>query len=239
MIDKVESPPAELSVQLELSAQYSLSNGAEGEALCLAFDSFHGVNLAGAVFADGVLQEVAFKDCFLDGANFTSAMANGMKLDGSSLVGSIFVDTQLEGATFINSVLNRIDMRECRIEEADFTSAKLNDGTVSHCSGFSSKFVNADLTNANLSHSGFHGANFVGAIMNDADLTGAMFDDYTLFAPATPVKVVRADFILINRQRIERAEVYSALEKLRVSSMLRIKALNLGLSTALLSPDPE
>jgi uncharacterized protein YjbI with pentapeptide repeats len=218
-------PSETLLKSLDNSQLYRSSGGTAGKIAYLAYDSYDQLDLHSAVFVDATLQETALTNCILDGAAFPWAMANGMKLNGSSVIGATFVDTQLEGAEFVNCNLTNIDMRECTIEEANFTGANLTGATISDCTGYLSCFLNANLTNTNLSNTSFYGANFVGAVMRGTVLTGAMMDEQTMFLPTTPVELILAEFIWVGNERIDgQIAVHCALEKLRIDSLRRHNA---------------
>jgi uncharacterized protein YjbI with pentapeptide repeats len=223
MIRKYTTPPSDVATQLRESAEHSLWlnkknsgwQGGEGSTIYFGYAEYDSLDMRGAVLIDAVLQEAALINCMLDGATFSCAMANGMRLDGSSARGAVFVDTQLDQASFRNCDLTNADFRESVMTECDFTGAVLRNATLSHCTTFMSRFVAADLSGVNASFSGFKSVDFSGSILTGANMTGSSFSSQTRFLPATPIIEIIADYILLDGVRVEgQAAVHVALTEL-------------------------
>jgi uncharacterized protein YjbI with pentapeptide repeats len=181
-----------------------------------AYDSFDQVDLRAAVLVDATLQETALTNCMLDNATFQFAMANGLKLDGSSAKDAVFIDTQLEGASFVGCDLTGTVMRDCAIEEVDFSRASLRNAVMSSCNAYQACFVQADLTNLDLSYTSLRLADFREAKMIGTCLTGALLYSSTKLAPTTSLQEIIASYVFVDDVRIEGKDaVHAAMNKLR------------------------
>ena len=213
-------PPPELMKQLEQSRLFRSTAGKEGQPVYLAYEEHAHLDLAGEILVKGMLQDANLKGCRLDGANLAWAIANGLCLEGASLIGSDFhkgslVEANLKLAMGQRAVFRKADLTSAQVDGADFRQACFQ-GVV--C--ISASFHGTDLRGADFTHSLLKGADFSGALVAGADFSEAAFSATTRFHPADGIDQIIARRIHIDDRHFEGDEARAALHALGVTRNL-------------------
>jgi uncharacterized protein YjbI with pentapeptide repeats len=93
----------------------------------------------------------------------------------ADLTGAYFYDCWINGADFTETVLEGIDLNAAHATDVLFQRCRMARAMLSKATLWRAKFDGADLTAAGLVRADASDASFVGAILKDADLTAGTF----------------------------------------------------------------
>lgn len=85
-----------------------------------------GSRLLGSMLAEGTFEDMFFKDCPAERANFTWASFRSVRFEKCDLRGSIFIGADLKSAVFHQCNLTGADMREASLAGADFRTSTID-----------------------------------------------------------------------------------------------------------------
>jgi uncharacterized protein YjbI with pentapeptide repeats len=153
----------DLTPMLDAARHWYETSGREGAPVYLAYERHPGVDLSGAILAEGTMQEAELPGARLDRVNGIGALANGIDLHGASLV-----DADFSRADLVEADLRDVSAQGVRLRKARLTRARFGNADLRHA-----ELEGANLTGADLRGADLRGANLVGAILADADLRGA------------------------------------------------------------------
>ena len=134
-----------------------------------------GLDLSGVDLQRSNLQKTIFKDCVLDGGNFSRAIAEEADFTGASLKEALIVKGLFQKAKFVKADLSSADLSKSLLKGADLTEANLSGARLEKTLLEDAKLVKARATDARAEKGYFLQADLTGADFSRADLTKAVF----------------------------------------------------------------
>jgi uncharacterized protein YjbI with pentapeptide repeats len=134
-----------------------------------------GLDLSGVDLQRSNLQKTIFKDCILDGGNFSRAIGEEADFTGASLKEAIMVRGLFGKAKFVKADLSSVDLSKSLLKGADLTEANLTRACLEKTLLEEAKLVKARVREARAGKGYFLQADLSGADFTGADLTKAVF----------------------------------------------------------------
>jgi uncharacterized protein YjbI with pentapeptide repeats len=203
MTDRFEVPPADVAEQLAKSQLYSESSMKEGSTAYFAFESYEGLDLSGAVLASAQAHSARFVRCRFDGATLYHADANGICLDGCSLIQVDFRKAQMESAQIRGARGDRSLFFKTDLSEASFESSHFAEASFERAFCLKTNFRGCQLEQANFSGSLIKKADFSNASLSGANFTDAHLSKETRFHECRGLDQIIAPRIVLDDKAYE------------------------------------
>ena len=204
---KFRTTSSELMRELQQSKIWLETGGAKGANACLAFEQHRGVDIAGAVLVEALLQETDFEGSRLDGATLISAEASGLCMANGSLRMANFTKARLIEADFNNADCRGAIVRRANLTRTNFAHSLLRDADFNNATCIATDLRWAELEGANFRSANLLDADLSGANLRGADLNLANVSHNTKLCRTKHLKDLAADSIFLDGQLIEGEEV--------------------------------
>ena len=139
-----------------------------------------GLDLAGVDLQRSNLKKTIFKDCILDGANFSRAIGEEADFTGASLKEAVLFKGLFGKAKFVKANLASADLSKALLKGADLTEANLQSARLEKTLLEDAKLIKVKAREARAEKGYFLQADLSGADFTGADLTKAVFLKATL-----------------------------------------------------------
>ena len=141
----------------------------------------------GDMFFDMLEDDVVFRECDFDDADFRNIEADSLTIDGCTLRRADLTNLVCPALRITNSnaesaVMRRIEAHDAEITGCSLTSAKLGNAQLNLA-----RIIDSDLSGADMDGANLFGADLSGSRLRGVDLSGARLDG---------VKIERTDFSL-------------------------------------------